>query len=250
MTENTEPTIDGGIRSTSVSITLNAKSLGVDAFVKLEQTHEFVELVTDGEALMRRGEMAELLTDEILEIIANTAARVKQHAAENPRGAVSVHPVQPAQVPAGSQAGQVAPVQPVQAIAAVANGATVVSEWGSCPSRFGDGDIRFLRTSSYSSDQMEADVGTWLLSKGLNPNSFKVWDNRPGPKGLEAGVPNGAVGTVKITKDVLDQVPNEFEKVPAARIKFNNNGSLYIWFTKEFEAFTKYGGADVLKAGA
>jgi hypothetical protein len=241
--------ISGGVRSTSVSITLNAKSLGVDAFVKLEQTYEFTELANDAEALIRRGQIAELLTDEILEIISNTAASVKQHAAENPRGAVSVHPVQPAQVPAGSQAGQAAPVQPTQAIGAVANGADFQNDWGSCPSRFGDGDIRFIRTSSYSSDQMEADTGAWLLSKGLNPNSFKVWDNRPGPKGLEAGVPNGAVGTVKVTKDVLDQVPDEFTRVPAARIKFNNNGTLYIWFTKEFEAFMKYGGADVLKAG-
>lgn len=241
---------DGGVRSTSVSITLNAKSLGVDAFVKLEQTYEFTELVNDSEALIRRGQMAELLTDEILEIIANTASSVKQHAAENPRGAVSVHPVQPAQVPAGFQVGTQAPAQPAQAIAAVANGANFQNDWATCPSRFGDGDIRFIRTSSYSSEQMEAEVGSWLLSKGLNPNAFKVWDNRPGPKGLEAGVPNGAVGTVKISKDAIDQVPEEFGKVPAARIKFNNNGTLYIWFTKEFEAFMKYGGAAVLKAGA
>lgn len=247
MTE--ENTTSGGARHTSVSITLNAKSLGVDAFVKLEQTHEFIELADDGEALMRRSEMAQLLTEEILDIIARTAADVKQHAAENPRGAVSVHPVQPAQVPAGTQAGQQAPAQPAQAIAAVANGANFQNDWATCPSRFGDGDIRFLRTSAYSSDQMEADVNTWLLSKGLNPAAFKVWDNRPGPKGLEANVPNGAVGTVKITKDVLEQVPDEFGKVPAARIKFNNNGTLYIWFTKEFEAYLKYGGSAAIKAG-
>jgi hypothetical protein len=249
MTENNKPAAVGGVRSTSVSITLNAKSLGVDAFVKLEQTHEFIDLVPVGEAMMQREEIAELLTEEILAIIANTASTVKQHAAENPRGAVSVHPVNPAPAPVGTQAGQQAPAQPAQAIAAVANGADFSNAWMSCPSRFGDGDIRFLSTAAYSSEQMEYEVGQWLSSKGLNPSSFKVWDNRPGPKGLEAGVPNGAVGTVKVGKDVLDQVPNEFEKVPAARIKFNNNGSLYIWFTKEFEAFTKYGGAAVLKAG-
>ena len=41
--------IDNGVRSTSVSITLNAKSLGVDAFIKLEETREFPILVSSGE---------------------------------------------------------------------------------------------------------------------------------------------------------------------------------------------------------
>lgn len=238
------------ITGTSVSITLNAKSLGVDAFVKVEQNVEFVNPVGPEEAKLRRLLVAEALTEEALEIVKGTAKQVKEYAAANPRGATSVHDVNPSPAPAGVQAGtQVAGAGPA-AVAAVANGAGHTQQWLSCPSRFGDGDIRFLSTASYPSEQMEADVAAWLVSQGMNPAGFKVWDNRPGPKGMEAGVPQGSVANIKVDKNLVDEgiVPDEFAKVPAARVKFNNNGTLYVWFTKQFEGYAKYSLAEPLKA--
>lgn len=250
MTDNPDNITDFGVRSTSVSITLNAKSLGVDAFIKLEETREFPTLVNAGEAVIVREDIVDILTDQALEIIAKTAETVKAKLAEMPRGHVSVHQVNPA-APQGAAYGQPAPAQtgPAQ-VAAVANGASFQTEWRSVPSKFGDGDLRFISTNSYSSAQLEADAAKWLAGKGLNPNLFKTWDNRPGPRGLEAGVPNGAVAAIKVSKDIVDSCPPDFQKIPAARAKFNADGSLYIWFTKEFEAFLKYGGQGIFGQGA
>jgi hypothetical protein len=240
----------GGVRSTSVSITLNAKSLGVDAFIKVEQTQEFVNPVSADEAKQYRVQMGDALTSEALTIVETTAKQVKEYAAANPRGATSVHDVRPAApAPAGVQAGTQVSGDGAAAVVAVANGASHSQEWLSCPSRFGDGDLRFLSTASYPQEQMEADVANWLRGQGMNPAAFKVWDNRGGPKGMEAGVPQGSVANVKIDKALVDDgtVPDEFSKVPAARVKFNNNGSLYVWFTKQFEGYSKYSLADQLK---
>jgi hypothetical protein len=249
VTDNPDNITDYGVRSTSVSITLNAKSLGVDAFIKLEETREFPTLVSAGEAVIVREDIVEILTDQALEIIAKTAETVKAKLAEMPRGHVSVHQVNPS-APQGVAAGTPAPAQagPAQ-VAAVANGASFQTEWRSVPSKFGDGELRFISTSSYSSGQLEADVANWLRGKGLNPALFKTWDNRPGPRGLEAGVPNGSVAAVKIGRDIIDACPPDFQKIPAARVKFNSDGSLYVWFTKEFEAFLKYGGQGIFTSG-
>jgi hypothetical protein len=240
---------DFGVRSTSVSITLNAKSLGVDAFIKLEETREFPTLVSSGEAVIVREDIASILTDQALAIIEETAQTVKAAAAAKPQGHVSVHQVNPA-APQGVAFNQVAPAQagPAQ-VAAVANGAAFQTEWKSVASKFGDGDLRFISTASYPSDRLEAEVRNWLSGKGLNPMLFKVWDNRPGPRGLEAGVPNGAVAAVKVGKEIIDACPPDFQKIPAARVKFNSDGSLYIWFTKEFESFLKYGGNALFTGG-
>jgi hypothetical protein len=239
---------DGGVRATSVSVTLNAKSLGVDAFVKVEQTHEFVELADHNTAVLKRAEIAESLAAEALEIIADTAKRVRDELSKIPQGSVQTVPAQrPAPAP-GTQAGQAVSGQGQPEIRAVANGASHSQEWLSVPSKFGDGELRFLSTASYSSQDLEAEVGRWLLSKGLNPTAFVVWDNRPGPKGLEAGVPQGSVANIKIDKALLGSVPDDFSRVPAARVKFNSNGSLYVWFTKEFEGYAKYSLAPELKA--
>lgn len=250
MTDNPDNITEFGVRSTSVSITLNAKSLGVDAFVKLEETREFPTLVSAGEAVIVREDIAAILTDQALAIIAETAATVKQAAAATPQGHVSVHQVTP-QAPTGVAVGYAAPAQPGPAqVTAVANGASFQTEWKSVPSKFGDGELRFISTNSYPSMRLEQEVATWLTSKGLNPALFKTWDNRPGPRGLEAGVPNGAVAAVKVGKEIIDACPPDFQKIPAARVKFNSDGSLYIWFTKEFESFLKYGGGQLFSGGA
>lgn len=244
MTDN----ITNGVRSTSVSITLNAKSLGVDAFVKVEETREFPELASAADAIIIREELSSILTEQALEIIASTAETVKAKLAEMPRGHVSVHQVNPA-APQGVAVGTQAPAQPGPAqVAAVANGASFQTEWRSVPSKFGDGELRFVATASYSTGQLESDVANWLRGKGLNPMLFKVWDNRPGARGLEAGVPNGSVAAVKVSREIIDACPPDFQRIPAARVKFNSDGSLYVYFTKEFEAFLKYGGGQLFGA--
>ena len=71
------------VTSTSVSITLNAKSLGVDAFIKLEQTSEWVNPISVVDALVKREEIAALLTEQVLAIVQDTASTVKRHIEEN-----------------------------------------------------------------------------------------------------------------------------------------------------------------------
>ena len=63
MTDNNN---NGGVRSTSVSVTLNGKSLGVDAFIKLEETFEFSDAASEADAIFKRDEVSSILTDQIL----------------------------------------------------------------------------------------------------------------------------------------------------------------------------------------
>lgn len=244
------PAESGGVRSVSVSITVNAKALGADMFIKLEEAYEFATPTDESGALFKREEIAQILREQAIVVAKESADEFRAAVAATPRGNVSVHQVIPAQH-SGTQAGTAAPVAGPAATVAVANGAApTTGSWMSVPSKFGDGELRFLPTSVYSSGQLEAEVGNWLRQHGLNPDAFKVWDNRPGQKGLEAGVPNGCVAAIKISKDAQAFVAGDIANQAIARVKFNSNGSLYIWFTKEAEAAIKYGALDRIKLEA
>lgn len=254
MTDNntTEPR---EVRSTSVSVTLNAKPLGVDAFIKLEETREFAEPISTVDALLKREELAALLTDQALAIISDTAKTVKEFIAANPVGHVSIHPATPTQAPAGSQAGAVAPAgSGAPAVAAVANGASAGGDWRNAVDRFdANKTVRYLSTASYSTDQMRFAAAQWLGSQGFDAQLFDVWDER---SDAEQGKPISSVCNVKVGKDNAYLVPNDVVKTPnggnkaVARAKFNHDGSLYFYWTKEAESAVKYGAFNPLKAGA
>lgn len=237
----------GVVTNVTVSITLSTKPLGADAFIKMEEVRDLGS-ASAAEAILVRDEMLSILRDQILEQAKLTIDAVRTEIAATPRGNVTVVPVNPGPAPAGTQAGVQAPSFGAAATVAVANGATAsAAGWSSVPSRFGDGDLRFLTCESYSSQQMESDVAVWLQGNGLNPDAFKTWDNRPGPKGLEAGVPQGCVANIKISKDAQEFVGADVARSVIARVKFNSNGTLYIWLTKEAEAALKYGALDRVK---
>jgi hypothetical protein len=246
-----ETAAGGVVTAVTVSITVNAKVLGADAFVKMEEIRWFDGGTDPANAILVREDIIGILREQVLDEAAATADAVRERAAQTPKGAVSVHPAAPVQPAAGAQFGQTAPPSGPQATVAVANGAApAAGQWQSVPSRFGDGEIRFLPTSVYSTGQLEAEVAQWLSGQGLNPDAFKVWDNRPGPKGLEAGAPNGCVAAIKVSRDAEDFVPADVARNAVARVKFNNNGTLYIWLTKEAEAAIKYGALDKVKLAA
>lgn len=247
MTENTNEATTGGVRQTTVSITGNGKARGADVFIKFEEVFEFTTPVDTDAAADKRDELLLILSAQLDQALEVAADRFRASIANTPRGAASVHQVNPTPVPAGSQAGVPVAGTGAPVIQAVANGANFASEWRTTPSKFGDGDIRFLSTAVYSTAQLEADFSRWAIEKGFNPLAFKVWDNRPGAKGLEAGVPNGSVANVKVSQEFAQHVPADIARNAAARVKFNSDGSLYIWFTKEFEAASKYGAVDVLR---
>lgn len=256
MSDNTQDTT-GGVRSTSVKVTLNAKALGVDAFISLEETHEFTDLATDFDALQKRQEIAEVLVEQALAQVKLTADEVQKYAAENPRGHVSVHAVNPT-APAGVAAGTVASGPVVQQVQQVANGAATSAGggWMTAPDRFDAGKtVRFLSSSVYSTDQMKQDVYSWLAGKGLNPQCFEVWDERTGPRGAEAGNPISSVANIKVAEAYRDQIPADVTFTDRggvkaiARAKFNADGSLYIWLDKGAEAALKYGALAPISAG-
>lgn len=246
---------DNEVKSTSVSITLSGKSLGVDAFIKLEETREFVTPITTAEALVKREELAALLTDQALTIVSETAKTVKEHVATNPVGHVSVHSVAPITAPAGSQAGVTVPAgSGAQAVVAVANGAAAGGEWRNATDRFdANKTVRYLSTASFSTDQMKASAANWLAGQGFNSSHFDVWDER---RDAEDGKPISSVCNVKVNKESAFLVPAEVVKTDrggnkaVARAKFNSDGSLYFYWSKEAEAAVKYGAFNPLKAGA
>jgi hypothetical protein len=256
MSDTTQDTA-GGVRSTSVKVTLNAKSLGVDAFISLEETHEFTELASDFDALETRQGIAEVLLEQALAQVKMTADAVQKYAAENPRGHVSVHAVNPT-APAGVAAGTVASGPIVQQVQQVANGAatTAAGGWLTAPDRFDAGKtVRFLSSSVYSTDQLKQDVYAWLSGKGLNPQCFEVWDERTGPRGAEAGNPISSVANIKVAEPYRNAIPADVTFTDrggvkaVARAKFNADGSLYIWLDKGAEAALKYGALAPISAG-
>ena len=257
MSETTQDAT-GGVRSTSVKVTLNAKSLGVDAFISLEETHEFTELATDFDALQKRQEIAEVLLEQALTQVKMTAEEVQKYAAENPRGHVSVHAVNAAP-PAGVAAGTVASGPITQQVQQVANGAATSAGggWMTAPDRFDAGKtVRFLSSSVYSTDQLKQDVFNWLAGKGLNPQCFEVWDERTGPRGAEAGNPISSVANIKVAEAYRNAIPADVTFTDRggvkaiARAKFNSDGSLYIWLDKGAEAALKYGALAPISTGA
>ena len=236
--ENMNEEVNGGVRTTTVKYTGSGKPFGADVFITVETTHEFTNLATDDEVLARQEVIATQLTAQVIDLIKSAVTSVKGVAPVAPAPYQSAPAVQ---APAGLGA---------PAVVAVANGATPQEgNWMSVPSRFGDGQIRFLSSAVYSSDQLKADVRTWLEGQGVDANMFDIWDERTGPKGAEAGIPIGSVYNIKVKKDFQMLVPEDFHKNAAGRGKFNNNGSLYTYWSKDFEAFLKYGGKEKLSIG-
>ena len=231
-------------------MTIAAKPLGGDAFIKLEEVYTFDAPVDAATAIIKRDEIMDILRDQALTQAQHTADSIRKHIAENPRGNVSIHSVAP-QAPAGTQAGTTAPSFGAPATVAVANGAAVPTTgglvWSSVKSKFGDGELRFVTTASQSTDQLKDLVLGQLRTKGLNPEALIVWDNRTGARGLEAGIPAGCVAAVKVAKEAAEFVPAEIQSIAIARAKHNADGSLYVWLTKEGEAALKFGALDRIK---
>jgi hypothetical protein len=239
-----------GVRSTTVKYTGSGKPFGADIFISVETVHEFSELADDETVVLRQQEISTLLTAQVTDLIKQAAESVREQIAATPKGQVSVHAVAPA-APSPAYASRPAPVgTSAPAVVAVANGAvTSQGEWVSVPSRFGDGQVRFLSSAVYSSDQLKTDVSAWISSNGLDPAHFDIWDERIGPRGAEAGNPIGSVFTIKIKRDSHGIVPADFQRNAAGRGKFNNDGSINPYWSKDFDAFLKYGGRDQLALG-
>jgi hypothetical protein len=224
------------VTSTSVSITFNAKSLGLDAFIKFEETVEFPDGASDVDALLKRDNMAALIADQLIVVIKDTAATVKAAA-----------PVLPAAPAVGAYQGQPAPQGTgAAAVAAVANGAVVGgADWRSAPDRFDNTkQVRYLSTTSYSADQMKAAAAQWLASAGFSAANFDVWDER---RDAESGKAISSVCNIKVKKDLFGLLPHDVVQTntggvkAVARAKFNHDGSLFFYWSKDAEAAIKYG---------
>lgn len=241
---------NGGIKTTSVKYTGSGKPFGADIFIGVEAIYEFNTLATDEEAAQVQEDLAIQLQAQVLELIKQAVANTKSAVASQPKGQVSIHAVSP-QTTTPTQAGATAPAGTGnQAVIAVANGAQQgQGDWRSVPSRFGDGQIRFISSQAYPSDQLKVDVLDWIEKQGVDSSLFDVWDERTGPRGAEAGNPIGSVFNIKVKKDHQDKVTEEFHKNAAGRGKFNNDGTIYPYWSKDFEAFLKYNKDKVSSAG-
>lgn len=227
------------VSSTSVSITLNAKSYGLDAFVKFEETVEFPNGATDVDALLKRDQMAALIADQLVSVIRDTAASLK---------GAQVSPTQVAPLPvAGAIQGQPAPVGVgAAAVAAVANGAVAGgSDWRAAPDRFDSTkQVRYLSTASFPAENMKAAAAQWLAAAGFNPANFDVWDER---RDAESGKAISSVCNIKVKKELFGSVPHDVVQTntggvkAVARAKFNHDGSLFFYWSKDAEAAIKYG---------
>lgn len=235
------------VRSTTVAITLNAKQFGVDAFIKLEQTNEFADLASDVDALVKREEIAALLTEQCLAIAADSARTVKKYVQENNlAGATAVAPSpNNAIAPAGTGA---------DAIRAVANGAQPTgTDWRVAVDSFDSNkQVRYVSTASFPTDNMKQTAATWLSGQGMNAQAFDIWDER---RDAESGKAISSVCNIKVKEEFRDKAPADLIFTPRggvkaiARAKFNADGSLYFyWANKEVDAAIKYGALSALSA--
>lgn len=245
--EDTPTPVTANVTSTSVAITLNAKQLGIDAFVKFEETVEFTSPATEVDALVKREEMAQLMTEQLLAVIKDAAATVKAAAP-----ALPATPVVP-QVPAGAYQGQPAPAGTgAAAVHAVANGAVAGGlDWRNAPDRFDTSKtVRYLSTASFPAENLKAAAVQWLVSAGFNPEAFDVWDER---RDAESGKAISSVCNIKVKKELHALVPTDVVATntggvkAVARAKFNHDGSLFFYWSKDAEAAIKYNALDPLK---
>jgi hypothetical protein len=242
------PAIDtrGGVVRTTVSISASGKPLGLDCYLKFEDVVEFSVPVDDDIAHYRRVDLAEKLTNQLAEELKASVEKLRTEIANTPKPAVNTTAtpaasrLAPAVTPAPAGTG-------AQAVVAVANGATQTQgDWVSVASRFGDGQIRFISSRAYSSDQLKHDVAAWITSQGVDANLFDIWDERTGPRGAEAGNPIGSVFNIKVKKDYQSSVPADFHRNAAGRGRFKADGSIEPYWSKDFEAFLKFGGREKL----
>ena len=232
MTEN-----ENSVKSTSVAITLNAKSIGIDAFIKLEETREFSTPISNVDALVVREDLAALLTEQLLAIAKDAAGTVKAYIADN-----NLTPAPAPSLASGSGAG---------AIRAVANGASSDSDWKVAVDAFDSAkQVRYLSTNAFSNDQLKQAAAAWIETQGFSGAAFDIWDER---RDAEQGKPISSICNVKLKEEYRSQAPSELiftEKggVKAlARAKFNSDGSLFFyWANKEVTAAVKYGALNFL----
>ena len=245
MSEGTTP---NGVKSTSVAITLNAKSMGVDAFIKLEQTNEFPELVSEVDALVKREEIAALLTEQALAIAKDTAGTVRAYIADNQTTGLTV------QVTPGTQAGIVSPAGTgADAVRAVANGAASSggTDWRVAVDAFDSNkQVRYVSTASYPTDAMKSAAAQWIRTQGLNADAFDVWDER---RDAESGKAISSVCNIKVKDGFRELAPADIVFTDrggvkaVARAKFNSDGTLYFyWANKQVDAAVKYGALSAL----
>lgn len=226
------------VRSTSVSITLNGKGVaGVDAFIKLEETLEFPESITELDALVKREECYNRLSIQILEVMRDLASTVK--------GSVPPPAVAAPAVVGGHQVQM--PVNGATAIAGVANAAVGAGalDWRNAPDRFdATKTVRYLSTTSFTMDQLRAAANAWLSQAGFNAACFDVWDERGD---AEKGRPISSICNIKVKKELHSLVPTDVVATntggvkAVARAKFNSDGSLFFYWSKDAEAAVKYG---------
>jgi hypothetical protein len=242
MTDNTNT--NGGVRTTSVKFTASGKPFGADVFISIESVHEFSNLADDEEVLARQEELSVQLQAQVIDLIKQASQNTREAAANTPKGAVSIYPANGVNSIPATQINQVAPAGTnAQAVVAVANGAVQSQgDWRSVPSRFGEGQVRFISSQAYPTDKLKSDILSWISSQGINADLFDIWDERIGPRGAEAGNPIGSVFNIKVKKEAHSRVPDDFHRNAAGRGKFNNDGSLYIYWVKEFDSYLKYVG--------
>lgn len=248
MTNEDNDNVNGGVRSTTVKFTASGKPFGADVFLSIETEYEFDTLAYDDEVMEKQELLAIQLQAQVTDLIKNAALATKEAAINTPKGQVSIHPASGVTAIPATQYNTVAPAgTTAQAVVAVANGAPQSQgDWRSVPSRFGDGQVRFLSTAAYPTDRLKTDIGSWIVKQGLNADLFDIWDERVGAKGAEAGNPIGSVFNIKVKKDAQHLVPEDFHRNAAGRGKFNNDGSLYIYWSKDFDAYLKFVGKEKL----
>jgi hypothetical protein len=223
-------TDENKITTTTVGITLNAKPYGIDAFIKLEQTVDLKEGITEVDALVLREEVTTLLFEQAIAIANDASTKFGRP--------VPVAAVSPNQTNAG-------------AIRSVANGASIESEWKVAVDAFDSAkQVRYISINSLPTDNLKLLAGKWLTDQGFSPMSFDVWDER---RDAEAGKPISSICNIKLKEEYRGQAPAELIYTDKggikalARAKFNADGSVFFyWANKQVDAAVKYGALSYL----
>ena len=230
--ENTETGLrTGEVKSTTVSITLNAFELGVDAIIKLEETLEWPEPISSIDALVKREELAALLTEQILAIAQETVSTLSTHIKSN-----DLTPARHSSPPTI--------VRDTNINQQSGSGESI--EWKTAVDAFDPTKrVQYVSLKSLPTEALKLKASEFLSNQGFKADSFDVWDER---RDAETGKAISSVCNIKVKEAFRDKIPSELCYTDkggvkaVARAKFNTDGSLYFyWANKQIEAAVKYG---------
>jgi hypothetical protein len=112
------------------------------------------------------------------------------------------------------------------------NGSVSAGDWKTAFKPNGAGSFEYLSTSAFSTERFVQEAKAQIPSLGIDPEQVVVFDDRHGPKGIEAGNEYYCAGKIKARQDskLLQAMQG---KAIVGNIDFNRDGTLKVSLSRD-----------------